>query len=97
MPRVQEGATPRHHILRYTLFCVAIIAAVVVPWLLFGDAFDRLTRETIASPTSRMMVAAAGVVLLAADVALPIPSTVVVSLLGACSDRLPVRSPVQQV
>jgi uncharacterized membrane protein YdjX (TVP38/TMEM64 family) len=60
-----------------------MIAIVVVPFLLFGDMHDRLVRATMSSSDSPTLAAAAGFFLLAADIVLPVPSTIVISVLGA--------------
>lgn len=62
---------------------LVMIAIVVVPFLLFGDQLDGMTRAAMEDPSSRVIVAFTGVLLLAADVVLPIPSTFVIAGLGA--------------
>ena len=68
---------------KLALLLLVMIAIVVVPFLLFGETLDRLARDMMMSPLSRPLAAVAGFLLLAADVVLPIPSTVVISILGA--------------
>lgn len=80
--KAMPPARGRRHILMCMLFAAVITAIVVVPWLLFGERFDQLTRALMEDPSSQLFAAAAGALLLAADVVFPIPSTVVVSLLG---------------
>ena len=62
---------------------LVMVAIVVVPFLLFGDQLDGMVRAAMEGPSSRIIVACVGVLLLAADVVLPIPSTFVIAGLGA--------------
>ena len=65
---------------------VLLLVGTIGPWLIWGEAFERsfslvgtLTWLREFGPWA----AAAGVALLVADIALPIPSTIVMSALGA--------------
>lgn len=62
---------------------LVMLALVVLPFVLFGEPLDRLARSLIADPSSRLMAGLAGGLLLAADIVLPVPSTIVISGLGA--------------
>jgi membrane protein DedA with SNARE-associated domain len=62
---------------------LALLAVVTVPFLLFGEAIDGLTQSAMTGTTSRTVATAAGFSLLAADVVLPVPSTLVITVLGA--------------
>ena len=75
----------RGHLVLATLVAL-LLAGTIGPWLIWGEAFDRsfslggtLTWLRELGPWA----AAAGVGLLVADIALPIPSTIVMSALGA--------------
>lgn len=62
-----------------------VLAAVLVPWMVWGESFEAaLTLEGVASRlgASPAQAAAVGVGLLCADILLPIPSTIVMSGLG---------------
>ncbi|MCC7250277.1 VTT domain-containing protein [Hyphomicrobium sp.] len=64
------------------MFAGALVAAVVVPFLLFGESFGRFSQHVMTLETSRIVVITAGILLLAADVVLPVPSSIVISLMG---------------
>jgi uncharacterized membrane protein YdjX (TVP38/TMEM64 family) len=70
-------------VLRYFAFIAVLIALVVLPFLLFGAELEVWTLRILADDRSKFAVAMAGGLLLASDVVLPIPSTVVTSGLGA--------------
>lgn len=67
---------------KYAALAGILVAAVVIPFLLFGDALDQLTYGLLGSEASRAAIATTGMLLLAADVLLPVPSSVVVTFLG---------------
>jgi uncharacterized membrane protein YdjX (TVP38/TMEM64 family) len=69
--------------LKYFAFIAVLIALVVVPFLLFGAELEAWSLRIMADDRSKFAVATAGALLLASDVVLPIPSTVVISALGA--------------
>jgi len=69
--------------LKYFAFIAVLIALVVVPFLLFGAELEAWSLRIMADDRSKFAVATAGGLLLASDVVLPIPSTVVISGLGA--------------
>jgi uncharacterized membrane protein YdjX (TVP38/TMEM64 family) len=75
--------------LHYALFAAILIAVVVVPFLFFGTQFEALSVSLLEAARSKPVIAGAGVALLAADVVLPIPSTVVVAALGALLGAVP--------
>ncbi|MEY3583115.1 MAG: hypothetical protein RJA48_198 [Verrucomicrobiota bacterium] len=63
-----------------------LLVGTIGPWLIWGEAFDR--SFSLAGTLTWLRefgpwAAAAGVALLVADIALPIPSTIVMSALGA--------------
>ncbi len=64
----------------------AVSAAVLVPWLIWGERMDALLSPQAmadwAAGRPRWLVWLAGVGLLMADVVLPVPATVVMSALG---------------
>jgi uncharacterized membrane protein YdjX (TVP38/TMEM64 family) len=74
---------PARRAVKYTILVLALIAFVVIPFLLFGTSLEAWTFGLIDPAHSAPFIAAAGVALLAADVVLPVPSTVVAAGLGA--------------
>lgn len=78
-----QGTKRTWRLLKYSLFLLALVAIVVVPFLLFGTSLEAWTFGLITPAQSKWFIAGAGVVLLVLDVLLPIPSTFVASGLGA--------------
>ena len=66
-----------------TLCCLGALAAVLLPYLVLGPSFENAAAELFQGKTSRVAAAGLGVLLLAADMVLPIPSSVVGTGLGA--------------
>jgi uncharacterized membrane protein YdjX (TVP38/TMEM64 family) len=64
------------------LCCLAALAVVLLPYLLLGPSFEDAAARIVESQTSRVATAGIGVLLLAADMVLPIPSSVVATWLG---------------
>jgi uncharacterized membrane protein YdjX (TVP38/TMEM64 family) len=64
------------------LCCLVALAVVLVPWLVLGPSFEDASAGIVESQTSRAAAAGLGVLLLAADMVLPIPSSVVATGLG---------------
>lgn len=78
-------ATPPAPRSRWWLLILVLLAGIIVPFMIWGDQFDAvLSLEGARAWMERYGRWAwlAGVVLLCADIALPIPSTVVMSALG---------------
>jgi hypothetical protein len=73
---------------KYAAMLLALLAVVAVPFLLFGETIDGLTQAAMTGTASRAMATAAGFSLLAADVVLPVPSTLVITVLGALLGRV---------
>jgi uncharacterized membrane protein YdjX (TVP38/TMEM64 family) len=63
--------------MRWAILWAILIAVVMLPFLLFGQQFDDLATRITASGTSRWIVAASIFALLALDVFLPVPSSIV--------------------
>ena len=75
----------RGHRVLATLVALLLVGTIG-PWLIWGEAFDRSFSLVGTLTWLRELgpwAAAAGVGLLVADIALPIPSTIVMSALGA--------------
>lgn len=67
--------------LKLGLGLAAVMAIIIVPFLVWGAELDRLAPELLTGSDSRLLVAGVGAMLLAIDVALPIPSSVVSAML----------------
>ncbi len=63
--------------MRWAILWVFLITIVLLPFLLFGEQFDAFGQQITRSDTSRWMVGAAVFSLLALDVFLPVPSSIV--------------------
>jgi uncharacterized membrane protein YdjX (TVP38/TMEM64 family) len=63
--------------------CVTVLAVVLLPYALLGPSFEDAAAAIFANQTSRLAVAGLGALLLAADMVLPIPSSLVATGLGA--------------
>lgn len=65
------------------LLLLALIVVVVAPFLLFGTAVEQWSTSALGSTTSTSVLAVSIAALLAADIFLPIPSSVVATAAGA--------------
>lgn len=84
LPKPPNGsARPSRWLLKYTIFAGILIALVVVPFIFFGTSLEVWTFGLMESSRSAPFIAIAGSLLLAIDIVLPIPSTVVAAGLGA--------------
>lgn len=63
------------------LMC-AVLLIPVLPFLLFGDQFDAAARKLAEKPPAAITTAVIVIGLLATDILLPIPSSVVITLAG---------------
>lgn len=82
MNAAAPGATfGRAQWLRMMIFAVVLLAGVLVPFALWGDAFDRAAPQWLEAARetndARLWIAGIGIALLVADVLLPVPSSVV--------------------
>lgn len=68
------GMSPRA---RLASVLAALVAAILIPFLLWGDRLDSLAPALLSGGNSAVLVAVAGVVLLIIDLVLPIPSSVI--------------------
>ncbi len=80
--RKPEGLRNRRWIWKLGVLSVLLIAMVIVPFVLVGDELEAYTRSFVQGTSSAPLVAIVGIILLVADVLLPIPSSVVSSALG---------------
>lgn len=63
--------------MRWTILWVLLITVVLLPFILFGEQFEAFGAQITRSDTSRWLVGAAVFSLLALDVFLPVPSSIV--------------------
>jgi uncharacterized membrane protein YdjX (TVP38/TMEM64 family) len=68
--------------MRWAILWVVLIALVLLPFLLFGQQFDAFADYVTRSGTSKWIVAGAVFALLALDVFLPVPSSIVSTAAG---------------
>lgn len=68
---------------RGTLLLLALFAAILVPFALFGDAFDAYAAALLEGATPSVALAFVLVALLAGDLVLPVPSSLVAVGAGA--------------
>lgn len=67
---------------RWVIVSIVLLALILVPFFLFEDRFNRLADELMQSGASRAYVGGIIAALLASDVFLPIPSSVVAAASG---------------
>ena len=63
--------------MRWAVLWVILITIVLLPFVLFGEQFEAFGKQITQSETSRWLVAGAVFSLLALDVFLPVPSSIV--------------------
>lgn len=80
VPTSRRGRTAWRRAAKLLALCSVLFAVVIVPFLLLGEMFDEIVSGVIA--VHKPLAALTGFCLLAADIVLPIPSTVVVTVLG---------------
>jgi uncharacterized membrane protein YdjX (TVP38/TMEM64 family) len=68
---------------RGALWIAALLALILVPFWLFGEEVEALVADILHRKTGRLLLAGFGVLALAADVLLPVPSSLVATALGA--------------
>jgi membrane protein YqaA with SNARE-associated domain len=71
------SAPPHVQWMRMGVFGLLLLAFVLLPFVLWSDAFDHATPRWLQAQTSAGWLAMAGIALLVADVVLPIPSSIV--------------------
>lgn len=69
-----------HRVLRWSLAALVLLAVIVVPFVIGGEALETWSAELVRG--SHAGVAAAGLLLLTLDVFLPIPASLVLTSLG---------------
>ena len=69
--------------LRWVALTVIILAIILIPFVMFGDQIETWTKEFLASATKySVLVAVVLILLLASDILLPIPSSLVSTAAG---------------
>jgi uncharacterized membrane protein YdjX (TVP38/TMEM64 family) len=71
------------------LCCFGALAVVLLPYFVLGPSFEDGAAAFLDNQSSRVAVAGLGVLLLAADMVLPVPSSVVATALGVALGWLP--------
>ena len=66
----------------FSVLTLAITCAVIVPFVLFGEAIGSWSEAHLSGPRAEVTLALSGAALLASDPILPIPSSIVATLLG---------------
>lgn len=66
---------------KLAVLLAAVMAAIIVPFLVWGAEIERLAPGMLAAPDTKWVIAGVGATLLTTDVALPIPSSVVSAML----------------
>ena len=73
----------RNTAIRWTLLCAIILGTIIVPFLIFGEHIEEWTKSTLAAAEEHSLVV--GLLLgglLASDILLPVPSSIVSSACG---------------
>lgn len=83
MPQSAPAGRDGRRLVKYGLFTAALMAIVIVPFILLGTSLEAWSFGIMQSAASRWAIALAGGGLLAVDILLPVPSTVVAAGLGA--------------
>lgn len=76
-------------VLRWSLFTSTVLALVLVPFLLFEESVARLSETLLQGSAGRLSVGAAVVLLLASDLFLPVPSSLVATASGLLLGLVP--------
>lgn len=76
-------------VLRWSLFTSIVLALVLVPFWLFEESFARLTEALLHDTAGRVSVGVAVVLLLASDLVMPVPSSLVATASGLLLGLVP--------
>ena len=69
-------------LLRWGVLGALFLASLIIPFMIWGEALDSWVARVDWTGTAPTLAAAAGALLLAADIVLPVPSSLVVTMLG---------------
>jgi uncharacterized membrane protein YdjX (TVP38/TMEM64 family) len=83
MSNSTQAARTSRRAVKYGVFAAILLAIIIVPFVLFGTSLEAWTFGLMDAERSAPFIAAVGTLLLAADVVLPVPSTVIAAGLGA--------------
>ena len=78
-----------NHWLRWTLLTLLALAAILIPFAIFEEPITAWTQEFVRNPGNRALAAAALGGMLASDVLLPIPSSLVSTACGFLLGAVP--------
>ena len=67
--------------MKLSLLVALVLAAIIVPFMIWGEALDALAPQMLQRQDTRWYIAVLGVALLMVDVLLPVPSSIVSALL----------------
>ncbi|MDE0622167.1 MAG: VTT domain-containing protein [Bryobacterales bacterium] len=76
-------------VLRWGLFTSIVLALVLVPFLLFEESIARLSEASLQGSAGRLSVGVAVVLLLASDLFVPVPSSLVATASGLLLGLVP--------
>ena len=76
-------------VLRWSLFTTIVLALVLVPFWLFEDSIARLSETLLQGSAGRLSVGVAVVLLLASDLFVPVPSSLVATASGLLLGLVP--------
>lgn len=80
---VNRGFMPHRNAYRWLLLCTAILALILIPFFLFGDQIETWTDNFLRSASDQSgLVAIVLGLLLASDILLPVPSSMVSTATG---------------
>ncbi len=72
-----ENVTGRPQLWRMLAIVLALVAFVLVPFIIWGEQMDHAVPRLVEDQTTKWAIALTGVALLVADVLLPVPSSIV--------------------
>ncbi len=78
-----QAARASRRAVKYGIFAAILLAIIIVPFVLFGTSLEAWTFGLMDAERSKPFIAIMGTLLLASDVVLPVPSTVIAAGLGA--------------
>jgi uncharacterized membrane protein YdjX (TVP38/TMEM64 family) len=73
---------------KLALVFVAVMAVIIAPFLVWGATIERLAPALLTTASTKLLIAAIGAALLTADVALPIPSSIISVMVCLLTDPL---------
>ena len=80
---MSNGQWAGKRVARFAVPGLIVVAMIVVPFLVFGESIEDWAFEVMADPARRAQAAAVAALLLAGDILLPVPSSILGVALGA--------------